>query len=166
MLAHARLLEQFGPQLGRPRVDTLKGSRHANMKELRFDADDGVWRLAFAFDPKRKAILLVADDRSVDDGGLGARIAPDEGDVFLRDGAALELPRKRELRDVVLGDDHHAAGVLVEAMHDPRPQVAAHPAQIAHLVEQAVHDGRTFAASAGMHREAGGLSITSNSGSS
>jgi hypothetical protein len=42
MLAHARLLEQFGPLLGRPRVDTLKGSRHANMKELRFDADDGV----------------------------------------------------------------------------------------------------------------------------
>jgi hypothetical protein len=35
--AHALLLERFGPQLGRPRVDTLKGSRHANMKELRFD---------------------------------------------------------------------------------------------------------------------------------
>src|SRR5712664_4994630 len=64
MLAHARLLEQFGPLLGRPRVDTLKGSSHANMKELRFDADDGVWRVAFAFDPKRKAILLVAGDKS------------------------------------------------------------------------------------------------------
>ena len=50
--AHALLLEQFGPQLGRPRVDTLKGLRHANMKELRFDAADGVWRVAFAFDPK------------------------------------------------------------------------------------------------------------------
>ncbi len=48
MLAHARLLEQFGPLLGRPRVDTLKGSRHANMKELRFDADDGAWRVAFS----------------------------------------------------------------------------------------------------------------------
>ena len=53
--AHALLLEQFGPQLGRPRVDTLKGSRHANMKELRFDAAGGVWRVAFAFDPKRKS---------------------------------------------------------------------------------------------------------------
>ncbi len=42
----------------------LKGSRHANMKELRFDAADGVWRVAFAFDPKRKAILLVAGDKS------------------------------------------------------------------------------------------------------
>ena len=64
ILALSRLLQQFGPQLGRPRVDTLKGSRHANMKELRFSAADGEWRTAFAFDPKRKAILLVAGDKS------------------------------------------------------------------------------------------------------
>lgn len=63
-LAMTRLLQQFGPNLGRPRVDTLKDSRHANMKELRFDAADGVWRVAFAFDPKRRAILLVAGDKS------------------------------------------------------------------------------------------------------
>ena len=64
LLAQAKLLEHFGPQLGRPRVDTLKGSRHANMKELRFEAQDGVWRVAFAFDPDRHAILLVAGDKS------------------------------------------------------------------------------------------------------
>lgn len=64
LLAHARLLEEFGPRLGRPRADTLNGSKHANMKELRFDADDGVWRVAFAFDSRRKAILLVAGDKS------------------------------------------------------------------------------------------------------
>ena len=64
LLAHGRLLQQFGPQLGRPRADTLNGSRHANMKELRFDAADGVWRVAFAFDPNRKAILLVCGDKS------------------------------------------------------------------------------------------------------
>jgi hypothetical protein len=63
-LAHARLLEEFGPTLGRPRVDTLKGSRHANMKELRFDASGGVWRIAFAFDPRRKAVLLVCGDKA------------------------------------------------------------------------------------------------------
>ena len=39
-------------------------TRHANMKELRFSAADGEWRVAFAFDPKRKAILLVAGDKS------------------------------------------------------------------------------------------------------
>lgn len=64
LLAHAKVLEQFGPTLGRPRVDTLKGSVFPNMKELRFDADGGVWRVAFAFDPQRKAILLVAGDKS------------------------------------------------------------------------------------------------------
>ena len=64
ILAHARLLQEYGPQLGRPRVDTLNGSRHANMKELRFHAADGVWRVAFAFDPRRHAILLVAGDKS------------------------------------------------------------------------------------------------------
>lgn len=58
------LLAEFGPSLKRPHCDTLNGSRHANMKELGFSADDGVWRLAFAFDPDRKAILLVAGDKS------------------------------------------------------------------------------------------------------
>jgi hypothetical protein len=56
LLAHIELLERFGPQLSRPHVDTLKGSRYANMKELRVDAADGIWRFAFAFDPKRRAI--------------------------------------------------------------------------------------------------------------
>jgi hypothetical protein len=64
ILALTRLLQQFGPQLGRPRVDTLNDSRHANMKELRFSAADGEWRVAFAFDTKRKAVLLVAGDKS------------------------------------------------------------------------------------------------------
>lgn len=64
LLAVARLLEQFGPTLGRPRVDTLNGSRHANMKELRFNAAGGVWRVAFALDPKRRDILFVAGDKS------------------------------------------------------------------------------------------------------
>ena len=62
--AHLKFLEKFGPELGRPHVDTLKGSKHANMKDFRFNADNGVWRLAFAFDPKRKAILLVCGDKS------------------------------------------------------------------------------------------------------
>ena len=64
ILALSRVLQQFGPQLGRPRVDTLNGSHHANMKELRFSAADGEWRVAFAFDPTRSAILLVAGDKS------------------------------------------------------------------------------------------------------
>ena len=54
LLAHARLLEERGPLLGRPHADTLNGSSHTNMKELRFNADGGVWRVAFAFDPERQ----------------------------------------------------------------------------------------------------------------
>jgi hypothetical protein len=64
LLAMTRLLQHFGPQLKRPHADTLNGSRHANMKELRFNVADGVWRVAFAFDPLRKAVLLVAGDKS------------------------------------------------------------------------------------------------------
>ena len=64
LLAHAALLKTLGPHLGRPRVDTLNGSKHANMKELRFEADDGVWRFAFAFDPNRKAVVLIGGDKS------------------------------------------------------------------------------------------------------
>lgn len=58
------LLRQFGPRLARPYVDTLKGSRYANLKELRFSASHGEWRVAFAFDPQRKAVLLVAGDKA------------------------------------------------------------------------------------------------------
>ena len=64
LLVHALLLEKFGPQLGRPAVDTLKGSKHTNMKELRFRTKGGVWRVAFAYDPKRQAILLVAGNKT------------------------------------------------------------------------------------------------------
>ena len=64
ILARAGLIELHGPQLGRPYADTLSGSRHANLKELRFDAGNSVWRVAFAFDPQRTAVLLAAGDKS------------------------------------------------------------------------------------------------------
>ena len=64
LLTYAILLRDYGPILGRPTVDTLKGSRHANMKELRFDREGEIWRVAFAFDPKRRAILLVGGDKA------------------------------------------------------------------------------------------------------
>jgi hypothetical protein len=56
IVAAVRLLQQLGPHLKRPHCDTLKGSRYTNMKELRFDAADGVWRVAFAFDPNRRPV--------------------------------------------------------------------------------------------------------------
>lgn len=55
-------LGELGPQLGRPFADTVKGSRHANMKELR--PPEGNLRVLFAFDPRRMAILLIGGDKT------------------------------------------------------------------------------------------------------
>lgn len=62
LLARLKVLAEFGPQLGRPHVDTLDGSSFPNMKELRF-RKDGLWRFAFAFDPQQQAIVLVGGDK-------------------------------------------------------------------------------------------------------
>lgn len=65
--AGIRLLEQFGPHLSRPYADTLKGSRHANMKELRTSSRGRPLRTLFAFDPRRCAILLIGGDKTGDE---------------------------------------------------------------------------------------------------
>lgn len=67
VIAAIELLEELGPGLGRPLVDTLKGSRHKNMKELRPGSSGrSELRILFAFDPKRSAILLIAGDKTGD----------------------------------------------------------------------------------------------------
>ncbi len=64
IIAKVGLLERFGPRLGRPHADTLNGSKHRNMKELRADTADQVLRIAFAFDPRRAAIILIGGNKS------------------------------------------------------------------------------------------------------
>jgi hypothetical protein len=64
VIAKVELLKVLGPQLRRPHADTLNGSKHSNMKELRADTKDQVLRIAFAFDPGRSAILLVGGNKS------------------------------------------------------------------------------------------------------
>lgn len=61
--ARIDLLESRGPDLGRPAVDRISGSRHRNMKELRA-SEGGALRVLFAFDPRRQAILLLGGDKS------------------------------------------------------------------------------------------------------
>jgi len=70
LLARVELLKNIGPNLSRPYVDTLNGSNYTNMKEIRFNTVDGVWRVAFAFDPNRQAIVLVAGDK----GGVNEKL--------------------------------------------------------------------------------------------
>lgn len=67
IIAALEVLQSEGPTLGRPLVDTIRDSRHKNMKELRPGSGGrSEVRILFAFDPKRRAILLIAGDKSRD----------------------------------------------------------------------------------------------------
>ena len=61
------VLEKIGPALTRPYADTLKGSRHPNMRELRVQHQGRPFRLLYAFDPRRTAIILIGGDKGGDD---------------------------------------------------------------------------------------------------
>ena len=63
LLSQISILKVEGPNLGRPLVDTLYRSKHSNMKELRFKAERGEWRAAFAFDRRRIAIVLAMGNK-------------------------------------------------------------------------------------------------------
>ncbi len=59
-------LERKGPHLGRPLVDTLKGSQMSNLKEFRLPFQGQPYRILFAFDPEREAILLIGGNKASD----------------------------------------------------------------------------------------------------
>lgn len=67
-------LEHGGPNLGRPYVDSIKGSRYHNMKELR--PLGGNLRVLFAFDPRRRAVVLLGGDKTNDWTGWYERSIP------------------------------------------------------------------------------------------
>ena len=64
--AGVEVLQRIGPGLPRPRADTIHGSRHPNMKELRSQHRGHPVRTFFAFDPRRTAILLIGGDKTGD----------------------------------------------------------------------------------------------------
>ena len=66
VLVCIKILRQLGPLLGRPYADTVKGSRHSNMKELRSQCKGKPLRTFFAMDPLRHAILLIGGDKTGD----------------------------------------------------------------------------------------------------
>ena len=64
IFAKIYLLREYGPNLGRPYADTLKGSKKfRNLKELRVQTEEHVFRIAFVFDPERNGILLTGGDK-------------------------------------------------------------------------------------------------------
>jgi len=66
ILKNLIILKEIGPNLGRPYVDTVKLSRHQNMKELRVQNKMRVFRIFFMFDMDRNAILLIGGDKRGD----------------------------------------------------------------------------------------------------
>lgn len=78
ILAAVSLLEEEGPALGRPVVDSIENSRHSNMKELR----RGTLRVLFAFDPSRIAILLVGGDKRGEWNRWYKKAIPEADDLF------------------------------------------------------------------------------------
>jgi hypothetical protein len=74
------LVEQYGPTLGRPAVDRIKGSRHQNMKELRSSGQH--LRALFCLDPRRTAIVLLGGDKAGDWTGWYERNVPTADDLY------------------------------------------------------------------------------------
>jgi len=83
-----------GPHLGRPYADTVNGSRHSNMKELRIQAKGNPLRTFFAFDPRRSAILLIGGDKTGDN-RFYDRMIPTADDLY--DEHLEELRREGEI---------------------------------------------------------------------
>ena len=83
------LLEEAGPILGRPHVDTVRQSRHANMKELRVQHQGSPYRILFAFDPRRCAYLILAGDKT-GDARWYEKAVPRADDIYDRHLAEIE----------------------------------------------------------------------------
>ncbi|RLA61032.1 MAG: diaminopimelate decarboxylase [Epsilonproteobacteria bacterium] len=64
IVENGEVLRQFGPSLGRPKADTLKGSRIINLKELRFACGNMVIRIFYVFDPDRNGVLLIGGNKA------------------------------------------------------------------------------------------------------
>jgi hypothetical protein len=78
IMAAVEVLETRGPSLGRPLVDRIEGSRHHNMKELRAST----LRALFAFDPNRRAVVLLGGDKRGDWTGWYERYVPIADDLY------------------------------------------------------------------------------------
>lgn len=62
--AGVRLLIDYGPNLRFPHSSGIQGSRHGNMRELRVQRGGRPYRILYAFDPRRTAILLIGGDKT------------------------------------------------------------------------------------------------------
>ncbi len=92
--AHIGLLEEQGPQLRRPYADTLEGSRLSNLKELRVQHRGEPYRILYAFDPERQALLLIGGNKAGDKRWY-KRMIPLAEAIFERHLESLEKEKRR-----------------------------------------------------------------------
>lgn len=92
--AHIGLLEEHGPQLRRPYADTLEGSRLSNLKELRVQHRGEPYRILYAFDPERQALLLIGGNKAGDKRWY-TRMIPLAETIFERHLKNLEKEKRR-----------------------------------------------------------------------
>lgn len=74
--AYVELLEMHGPQLPFPYSSALRTSRHKHMRELRVQHGGRPYRVLYAFDPRRTAILLLGGDKAGDDRWYQTSVPP------------------------------------------------------------------------------------------
>ena len=100
ILAHLEVLKTMGPNLARPRVDHIKGSAHQNMKELRIQFKGDPVRVLFAFDPNRRAVLLLGGTKTGDERWYRRNIplADQELTAHLREMDRGRTKRKEKIR--------------------------------------------------------------------
>lgn len=79
--ASVGLLERRGPFLGFPHTSDIKGSRHGQLRELRVQHQGDPYRVFYAFDPRRAAILLVGGNKAGDD-RFYERMVPFADDIY------------------------------------------------------------------------------------
>ena len=87
------LLEELGPQLGHPYSAAVKSSRHGRMRELRVQHQGNPYRVLYAFDPRRVALLLLGGDKTGDAGWYG-RVVPVADKLFAEHLADLKKKQK------------------------------------------------------------------------
>jgi hypothetical protein len=83
VIVSVTLLEQHGPALGRPHVDTIRTSRYSNMKELRVQHRGRPYRILFIFDTRRLAYLILGGDKTGDNAWY-ARMVPEADAIYAR----------------------------------------------------------------------------------
>lgn len=94
--ASVRLLEAKGPNLGFPHTSGIRGSKHAHMRELRIQHEGRPYRILYAFDPRRCAILLLGGDKTGDDRWYATQVPIADG---LYDMHVRALIKERHLHD-------------------------------------------------------------------